>query len=88
MIRVWNPLYLAAIRDTVERFEATGSPVITDGEQRKYHNCLDISGPWPDERASGGLPYTACGRAHAPDAATDRRAVPVTSLQEQANSRH
>jgi 5-methyltetrahydropteroyltriglutamate--homocysteine methyltransferase len=33
-----NPLYDAAIRDTVERFEATGSPVITDGEQRKYHN--------------------------------------------------
>ncbi len=33
-----NPLYEAAIRDTVERFEATGSPVITDGEQRKYHN--------------------------------------------------
>jgi 5-methyltetrahydropteroyltriglutamate--homocysteine methyltransferase len=33
-----DPLYEAAIRDTVERFEATGSPVITDGEQRKYHN--------------------------------------------------
>ena len=31
-------LYEDAIRDTVERFEATGSPVITDGEQRKYHN--------------------------------------------------
>src|SRR6266478_5701763 len=31
-------LYEAAIRDTIERFEATGSPVITDGEQRKYHN--------------------------------------------------
>ena len=28
----------AAVRDTVARFEATGSPVITDGEQRKYHN--------------------------------------------------
>ena len=28
----------AAIRDTIERFEATGSPVITDGEQRKYQN--------------------------------------------------
>jgi len=28
-------LYDSAIRDTVERFEATGSPVITDGEQRK-----------------------------------------------------
>ncbi len=31
-------LYNEAIRDTIERFEATGSPVITDGEQRKYHN--------------------------------------------------
>jgi 5-methyltetrahydropteroyltriglutamate--homocysteine methyltransferase len=33
-----EPLYEEAIRDTVARFEATGSPVITDGEQRKYHN--------------------------------------------------
>jgi 5-methyltetrahydropteroyltriglutamate--homocysteine methyltransferase len=33
-----DPLYEAAIRDTIERFEATGSPVVTDGEQRKYHN--------------------------------------------------
>src|SRR6202043_43761 len=31
-------LYDKAIRDTIEQFEATGSPVITDGEQRKYHN--------------------------------------------------
>jgi 5-methyltetrahydropteroyltriglutamate--homocysteine methyltransferase len=33
-----EPLYEEAIRDTIERFEATGSPVVTDGEQRKYHN--------------------------------------------------
>jgi 5-methyltetrahydropteroyltriglutamate--homocysteine methyltransferase len=33
-----EPLYDAAVRDTIERFEATGSPVISDGEQRKYHN--------------------------------------------------
>jgi 5-methyltetrahydropteroyltriglutamate--homocysteine methyltransferase len=33
-----DPLYEDAIRDTIERFEATGSPVVTDGEQRKYHN--------------------------------------------------
>src|SRR2546425_7132932 len=32
------PFYEDAVRDTVERFEATGSPVITDGEQTKYHN--------------------------------------------------
>jgi 5-methyltetrahydropteroyltriglutamate--homocysteine methyltransferase len=31
-------LYEDAIRDTIERFEATGSPVVTDGEQRKHHN--------------------------------------------------
>ena len=31
-----DPLYEDAIRDSIERFEATGSPVITDGEQRKY----------------------------------------------------
>src|SRR5438270_4811265 len=31
-------LYEDAIRDTIERFEATGSPVVTDREQRKYHN--------------------------------------------------
>jgi 5-methyltetrahydropteroyltriglutamate--homocysteine methyltransferase len=29
--------YEAAIRNTIERFEATGSPVVTDGEQRKYN---------------------------------------------------
>ena len=33
-----DSLYDDAIRDTIEQFEATGSPVITDGEQRKYHN--------------------------------------------------
>jgi 5-methyltetrahydropteroyltriglutamate--homocysteine methyltransferase len=33
-----EPLYEVAIRDTIARFEATGSPVVTDGEQRKYHN--------------------------------------------------
>jgi 5-methyltetrahydropteroyltriglutamate--homocysteine methyltransferase len=40
-----DPLYDEAIRDTIERFEATGSPVITDGEQRKYRGfwtyCLN-----------------------------------------------
>ncbi|MHB8214553.1 MAG: cobalamin-independent methionine synthase II family protein [Candidatus Sulfotelmatobacter sp.] len=33
-----NGLYEEAIQDTIQEFEATGSPVITDGEQRKYHN--------------------------------------------------
>ncbi len=38
-----DALYEAAIRDTIERFEATGSPVISDGEQRKYHNFWTYS---------------------------------------------
>src|SRR5260370_41548208 len=45
------PLYEVAIRDTIERFEATGSPVVTDGEQRKYHNFATYS--------IHGLPNTA-----------------------------
>src|SRR5258705_533989 len=50
------PLYEDAIRDTIERFEATGSPVVTDGEQRKYHNFATYG--------VHGLPNTA------PDAST------------------
>ncbi|MEK6373021.1 MAG: cobalamin-independent methionine synthase II family protein [Acidobacteriota bacterium] len=38
-----DPMYDAAIRDTIARFEETGSPVITDGEQRKYHNFWTYS---------------------------------------------
>jgi 5-methyltetrahydropteroyltriglutamate--homocysteine methyltransferase len=38
-----DPLYDAAIRDTIARFEETGSPVITDGEQRKYQNFWTYS---------------------------------------------
>jgi 5-methyltetrahydropteroyltriglutamate--homocysteine methyltransferase len=33
-----EPLYDAAIRDSIRCFEEAGSPVVTDGEQRKYHN--------------------------------------------------
>jgi 5-methyltetrahydropteroyltriglutamate--homocysteine methyltransferase len=46
-----DALYEEAIRDTIERFEATGSPVISDGEQRKYHNFWTYS--------VHGLPNTA-----------------------------
>jgi 5-methyltetrahydropteroyltriglutamate--homocysteine methyltransferase len=38
-----EPFYEAAVRDTIARFEETGSPVITDGEQRKYHNFWTYS---------------------------------------------
>src|SRR5688500_9153396 len=38
-----DPQYEEAVRDTIQRFEATGSPVITDGEQRKYENFWTYS---------------------------------------------
>jgi 5-methyltetrahydropteroyltriglutamate--homocysteine methyltransferase len=38
-----DPLYDEAIRDTIQQFEATGSPIITDGEQSKYHNFWTYS---------------------------------------------
>ena len=46
-----DPMYEEAIRETIQQFEATGSPVITDGEQRKYHNFWTYS--------VHGLPNTA-----------------------------
>ena len=51
------PLYEAAIRDTLARFEATGSPVVTDGEQRKYHNfwTYPVHGLRHAQRHSRGL---------------------------------
>jgi methionine synthase II (cobalamin-independent) len=38
------PLFEDASRDTIKGFVAPGSPVITDGEQRKYHNVDFIEG--------------------------------------------
>jgi 5-methyltetrahydropteroyltriglutamate--homocysteine methyltransferase len=38
-----DPKYEAAVRDTIARFEASGSPVITDGEQRKFDNFWTYS---------------------------------------------
>jgi 5-methyltetrahydropteroyltriglutamate--homocysteine methyltransferase len=48
-------LYDDAIRDTIERFEATGSPVITDGEQRKYQNFLTYGVQGLPNMAPGGF---------------------------------
>ena len=63
-----DSLYEEAIRDTIERFEATGSPVITDGEQRKYHNfwtyCVE------------GLPNTAPDGFKIPFSAGHTRRMP------------
>jgi len=63
-----DPLYEAAVRDTIERFEATGSPIITDGEQRKYDNFWTYS--------VHGLPNTAPDGFKIPFAAGHTRRMP------------
>ena len=63
-----DPLYDSAIRDTIARFEATGSPVITDGEQRKYHNFWTYS--------VHGLPNTSPDGFKIPFAAGHTRRMP------------
>jgi 5-methyltetrahydropteroyltriglutamate--homocysteine methyltransferase len=56
-----EPLYDAATRETIERFEATGSPVISDGEQRKYHNFWTYAVHGLDNVAPDGfkIPFSA-----------------------------
>ncbi|HET7705023.1 MAG TPA: cobalamin-independent methionine synthase II family protein [Thermoanaerobaculia bacterium] len=63
-----DTLYDAAIRDTIARFEETGSPVITDGEQRKYQNFWTYS--------VHGLPNTAPDGFKIPFSAGHTRRMP------------
>jgi 5-methyltetrahydropteroyltriglutamate--homocysteine methyltransferase len=66
--RELGSLFEEAVRDTVERFEATGSPVVTDGEQRKYHNFWTYS--------VHGLPNTSPDGFRIPFAAGHTRRMP------------
>jgi len=63
-----DPHYEDAVKDTIERFEATGSPIITDGEQRKFHNFWTYS--------VFGLPNTAPDGFRIPFAAGHVRRMP------------
>ena len=80
-----DPLYEEAIRDTVERFEATGSPVITDGEQRKYHNFWTYSVRRAAEHRTRRLQDPVRGRPYPPHAAAHRAARFATSATRTAS---
>src|SRR5467141_1001903 len=60
--------YEDAIRETIERFEATGSPVVTDGEQQKYHNFATY--------CIHGLPNTAADGLAIPFSDGHTRSLP------------
>jgi 5-methyltetrahydropteroyltriglutamate--homocysteine methyltransferase len=51
-----DPMYEAAVRDTIERLEATGSPVVTDGEQTKFQNFWTYSVHGLSNTAPDGFP--------------------------------
>jgi len=63
-----NDLYDRSILDTIRQFEATGSPEITDEEQRKYHNFWTYS--------VEGIPNTAPNGFKIPFAAGHVRRMP------------
>jgi 5-methyltetrahydropteroyltriglutamate--homocysteine methyltransferase len=56
-----EPMLAAAVQDTVAQLEATGSPVISDGEQRKFHNFWTYSVDGLDNTAPDGfkIPFVA-----------------------------
>jgi len=62
------PLYEVAIRDTIERFEATGSPFVADGEQKKYRNCYThrVHGLPNTESLLQSTPYRNAARSARP----------------------
>lgn len=74
--------YDEAVRDTIAQFEATGSPVISDGEQRKNHNfatyCVDGAhnfapdGFKPHQRAFVGVIDVLDPRIESPEEVRDR----------------
>ena len=76
-----DPLYDEAIRDTIVQFEATGSPVITDGEQRKYHNFWTYSVEGSAEHGARRLHDSVRRRPRPADAAPHRGTVPLPALR-------
>jgi hypothetical protein len=60
------PLYDLAVRDTMECFAGAGSPVGTDGEQRKHHNFCRYCVHGLLDTAQALLHDSVLGRSYAP----------------------
>ena len=75
------------MRDTVRQFEATGSPVIADGEQRKYHNFWDYPVQGLANTAPDGfrIPFAAGHTRRMPR--LTQRPVPLQALRRRVSRR-
>ncbi len=74
-------LYEGAIRDTIERFEATDSPVVTDGKQRKYHNFLAYCVHMGFRTRSRMVSKSVIGRSYPPYVAAHARPLSLFALR-------
>jgi hypothetical protein len=74
-------LYEGAIRDTIERFEATDSPVVTDGEQREYHNFLAYCVHMGFRTRSRMVSKSVIGRSYPPYVAAHARPLSLFALR-------
>lgn len=50
-----DAIALEAIEDTLRRFEETGSPVVTDGEQAKFYSFADYTTDGNEKMCAGGF---------------------------------
>ena len=75
-----EPLYEAAIKDTIERFEATGSPDHHRRRTTEIPQFLDLLRPRSGEHRARRLQDSFCRRPHAADAPAHERAVPLQAL--------
>ena len=74
-----DPLYEDAIRDTDRAVRSDRLPVITDGEQRKYHNFWTYCVHGLPNTAPDGFKIPFTRRTYPPHAAADRAARSATS---------
>lgn len=50
-----DAIALEAVKDTLRRFEETGSPVVTDGEQGKFYSFADYTTDGNEKMCAGGF---------------------------------
>lgn len=74
-----DELSAQAVRDTIRVFEATGSPVISDGEAKKVSKLCNLRGAWRAQSCARWIQapiYRPLPRVAAPD----RRAFSLPAL--------
>ena len=84
----------AAVRDSIEKFEATGSPIISDGEQRwssfatyPITDTLARHRPGADARAPGGQFFAIFADGHGRQLPSSRAGRSPTSTTPPSRSR-